>query len=124
MIVNPAAAGGRLGREWARLEARLERLGLACDVRFSEAPGHATEIAGELAASGARRVLAAGGDGTLTEVAEGLGKAGVDCELAVLPLGTGNDGARTLGLPTGTGERRILGSAPLLATNLWPPDGN
>jgi len=99
VIVNPAAAGGRLGREWASLEARLESLGLTCEVRFSEAPGHATEIAGELAASGARRVLAAGGDGTLTEVAEGLGKVGVNCELAVLPLGTGNDGARTLGLP-------------------------
>lgn len=43
-------------------------------------------------------MLVAGGDGTLCEAAEGLAACGSDCELAVFPMGTGNDAARTLGL--------------------------
>jgi diacylglycerol kinase (ATP) len=97
-IVNPAAAGGRLGREWPRLRHRLENTGHALDAVFTEAPGHATELASQAAANGAGRILVAGGDGTVCEAAEGLAAA-AGCELAILPLGTGNDAARTLGIP-------------------------
>ena len=97
-IVNPAAAGGRLGREWPLLQRRLEATGLSTDVVFTEAPGHATELATRAVEDGAGRVLVAGGDGTVCEAAEGLTRAG-DGELAILPLGTGNDAARTLGIP-------------------------
>lgn len=99
VIVNPAAAGGRLGREWPKLQRRLEELGLECTPIFTEAPAHATELAARVAAAGARRVLVAGGDGTVCEAAEGLAASGGRCELAILPLGTGNDGARTLEVP-------------------------
>jgi diacylglycerol kinase (ATP) len=98
-IVNPAAAGGRLGREWPRLQQRLEATGLCSEVVFTEAPGHATELASLAAANGAGRILVAGGDGTVCEAAEGLAASTHGCELAILPLGTGNDAARTLGLP-------------------------
>ncbi len=98
-IVNPAAAGGRLGREWPRLEQRLGITGLESDVVFTEAPGHASELAYRTVAAGAARVLVAGGDGTVCEAAEGLAASGGRCELAILPLGTGNDAARTLGIP-------------------------
>jgi diacylglycerol kinase (ATP) len=98
-IVNPAAAGGRLGREWPRLQQKLKATGLDSETVFTKAPGHASELAARAAADGVERVLVAGGDGTVCEAAEGL--AAVDsCELAVLPLGTGNDAARTLGIPT------------------------
>jgi YegS/Rv2252/BmrU family lipid kinase len=99
VIVNPAAAGGRLGREWPKIERRLEAIGLRCEVELTRAPGHATELAERAAAGGVDRLLVAGGDGTLCEAAEGLFRAGRG-ELAVLPLGTGNDAARTLGIPT------------------------
>lgn len=98
VIVNPAAAGGRLGREWPRLRARLAAAGLECETRLTEAPGHAAELAARAAAEGACRVLVAGGDGTLCEAAEGLAASGNSCELAIYPMGTGNDAARTLGL--------------------------
>lgn len=65
---------------------------------FTEAPGHATELAARAVAEGTRRVLVAGGDGTVCEAAEGIAQAGSG-ELAILPLGTGNDAARTLRLP-------------------------
>jgi len=99
VIVNPAAAGGRLGREWPKLERRLRDAGHELDVVFTEAPGHATVLAARAAASGLERLAVAGGDGTVCEAAEGLARNG--CELAILPLGTGNDAARTLGIPLG-----------------------
>jgi diacylglycerol kinase (ATP) len=98
VIVNPAAAGGRLGREWPRLEARLRDLGHVVDPVLTEAPGHAAELAADLLSDGCRRVVVAGGDGTVCEAAEGVHRAGSG-ELAILPLGTGNDAARTLGIP-------------------------
>ena len=98
IIVNPAAAGGRLGRQWPQTAQRLADAGLALPAVFTEAPGHATELAAAAVAEGIRRVAVAGGDGTVCEAAEGLHRAGGG-ELAILPLGTGNDAARTLGLP-------------------------
>ena len=97
-IVNPAANGGRLGRDWPQIEKRLGGAGLSAPVVFSEAPWHATELAANAVAEGVQRVIVAGGDGSVCEAAEGLYRAG-GAELAILPLGTGNDGARTLGVP-------------------------
>lgn len=98
IIVNPAADGGRLGREWPQIAEGLEACGLSAPVVFTEAPWHATELAANAVAEGVQRVVVAGGDGTVCEAAEGLYRAGGG-ELAILPLGTGNDGARTLGVP-------------------------
>ena len=98
IIINPAAAGGRLGRQWPETAQRLAGWGLDAPVVFTEAPGHATELAAAAVADGVARVVVAGGDGTVCEAAEGLFNAGGG-ELAILPLGTGNDAARTLGVP-------------------------
>lgn len=100
IIVNPAAAGGRVGRDWPQLEKRLSDWGLTAETVYTEAPGHATELALAAAGDGVERLVVAGGDGTLCEAVEGLHSAGRG-ELAILPLGTGNDAARTLGLPLG-----------------------
>ena len=102
LVVNPAAAGGKVGRHWPGLQRRLRAAGFDPPVVFTEAPGHATELAARAVRDGERLVVAAGGDGTICEVVQGLhdvsrGAAGV--ALGVLPLGTGNDAARTLGLP-------------------------
>jgi len=98
IIVNPAADGGRLGREWPQIAERLAVCGLSAPIVFTQAPWHATELAAKAVAEGVQRVVVAGGDGTVCEAAEGLHRAGGG-ELAILPLGTGNDGARTLGVP-------------------------
>jgi YegS/Rv2252/BmrU family lipid kinase len=98
IIVNPAADGGRLGREWPQIAARLEGCGLTAPVVFTDAPWHATELAAQAVTEGIKRIVVVGGDGTVCEAAEGLHRAGGG-ELAIIPLGTGNDGARTLGVP-------------------------
>jgi YegS/Rv2252/BmrU family lipid kinase len=100
VIVNPAAAGGRLGREWPRRSASLNH---DSRVVWTEAPGHATELARAAVRDGHRRIVAAGGDGTVCEAAEGMPRDG-DASLGILPLGTGNDIARTLGVPTDFAE--------------------
>ncbi len=98
IIVNPAAAGGRLGREWPKLWPRVKRLGLDVPSVMTEAPGHAADLAVRAVEEGVETIVAAGGDGTVCEIVEGLYRTGVG-RLAILPLGTGNDAARTLGIP-------------------------
>jgi YegS/Rv2252/BmrU family lipid kinase len=110
IIVNPAAGGGRSGREWPRLAEQVRALGLDAPVVFTRAPFHAAELAAEAVAAGAGTVVAVGGDGTACEVAEGLHRAGGGT-LGFLPRGTGNDLARTLGIPVepAAAVRTILG---------------
>lgn len=67
------------------------------DICATKAPEHATELAREAASAGVDLVLAAGGDGTLGEVANGLAKT--DVILAPLPVGTANSFARELKMP-------------------------
>jgi YegS/Rv2252/BmrU family lipid kinase len=98
LIVNPAAAGGSVGRQWPRLHRRLRAAAFDPPLVFTEAPGHATELAAEAVRKGETLVVAAGGDGTICEIVQGLQNAGGGT-LGILPLGTGNDAARTLGLP-------------------------
>lgn len=113
IIVNPAAAGGRLGRQWPRLGGRLRALGIDLPTVWTRAPGHASDLAAEAVAAGHAVVVAAGGDGTICEVLEGLQRAGRGT-LAILPLGTGNDAARALGLPLRfeAAARVLLDGAP------------
>jgi diacylglycerol kinase (ATP) len=97
-IVNPRAGSGAAGRRWPRVARMLEeRLG-PVTVRFTERAGHATALARELADAGCDMLIAAGGDGTLNEVVNGILMGSADPRLGVLPLASGGDFARTLGL--------------------------
>lgn len=70
----------------------------------SSAPGEAVRLAADAAAGGYELVIAAGGDGTVREVATGLHLGGGVPRLGIVPVGTGNDLAFSLGLPTGVEE--------------------
>jgi YegS/Rv2252/BmrU family lipid kinase len=100
-LVNPASANGATGRRWPELARRAAAAGLEGDALVSERPGHLVELVRDALARGATRLVVVGGDGTVHEVVDGIMRAGpgAGVELAVLPLGTGKDFARSLRIP-------------------------
>jgi diacylglycerol kinase (ATP) len=113
VIVNPRSGGGLSDRRWAALVAPLtDGLG-PFDTRFTERRGDGKRLAQEEAASGRALVVAFGGDGTISEVVDGLVAAGKETELGVIPRGTGGDFRRSVCLPEKIYEAaRHVQSAP------------
>jgi diacylglycerol kinase (ATP) len=97
-IVNPRAGRGRSTRFIAELAGRLARHGLGGEIRTTSSPGEATALARRAADTGATRIVAVGGDGTAHEVVNGV--AGSSAVFGLLPLGTGNDTALAMGIPS------------------------
>jgi YegS/Rv2252/BmrU family lipid kinase len=97
LIFNPAAGQRDMAGELHQVVVYLESHGWDVTLRRTFGPGDATTYAREAVANGYDMAIAAGGDGTLGQVATGL--AGSDCVLGVLPVGTGNVWAHMLGLP-------------------------
>ena len=127
-IVNRVAGGGRCAKAAPDSLDALERRGLALDIVFTERPKHATELARRAAGNGCRHFLSVGGDGTAAEVVNGLVAAGVgeECELAMLPLGTGNSFLRDFGItdPEAAAEAIVRGrSVPIDVLRLTHEDG-
>ncbi len=94
VILNPAA--GRGARSWRFYEAELAHRG--ADIRLTQKAGDARVLALGAIEEGADFLVAAGGDGTLGEVAGAILESKQPVRLGVLPIGTGNDFARTLGV--------------------------
>jgi len=116
IIFNPVAGAGRrrrLARALAWLRARDQRH----DVAETRAPGDAEALARDAARRGVGVVVAAGGDGTIAEVAGGL--AGSASRLGILPLGTANVLAWELGVPAAP-ERAAEILAAGRCAPLWP----
>ena len=97
-IVNPAAGTGFSLKTMQKLEAILSARGIEYRICKTEAPGHATRLAAELAADGeVTAVVSVGGDGTAGEVAAGL--SGTGKPMGIIPAGTGNDFIKSAGIP-------------------------
>jgi YegS/Rv2252/BmrU family lipid kinase len=99
-IINPGS-GRKVDRVTLlrrALDAHLSgRTDVECELRTTDGPGHAQALATEAAAAGLDAVVAAGGDGTVNEVASGLISS--NTALSVVPLGSGNGFARSLRIP-------------------------
>ncbi len=95
-IVNPVAGNGAASRVWDRLRSRVE-VARTWECATTEQLGHARELAQTAASHGYQRVIAIGGDGTISEAANGL--ACSETALGIIPAGTGNDISRNLGIP-------------------------
>lgn len=99
VIVNPASASGGTGETWPQIASDLRAQFGAFRVLFTKHRGDAATLAGDAARRGAKLIIACGGDGTVSEVANGILASGKDAELGILPSGTGGDFRRTLEIP-------------------------
>jgi len=100
VIFNPRAAHGRSANKLTAIRARFGSLGIDAKFMPTMHAGHATELVGATALSAFDGVVAAGGDGTVFEVLNGLYRHPKPerVPLGVLPIGTGNAFARELNL--------------------------
>lgn len=99
LVVNPCAGRGSGARLAPEVVRELRRLGVDAEMRLTARPRHAVELVAGALAGGAREVLVAGGDGTIFEAVNGMLAAGpTDAALGIVPIGTGNDFVKMLGL--------------------------
>lgn len=104
IIFNPTARGEKA----RRFRRHLDEIGSQATLKLTTAPGDARRLSAEAVTEGFETVVAAGGDGTVNEVLNGVGDVPGGWErarLGVLPLGTVNVFARELGLP-----RKVMGA--------------
>ncbi len=112
IIVNPISGSARRKRRVARFAAVLKSEGISTEVTPTRGPGDGEVRAREAIDNGVSIVVAAGGDGTVNDVATALVNAGgTSTSLAVLPLGTANLVARHLGISLRSPEAAARGLA-------------
>ncbi len=105
VVVNPAAAGGGVGRHWPKIARELTAAIGTFDSTLTSKPGEATALVRAAIAAGARSVIAVGGDGTINEAINGLCDGDRSPPGAVdfgfVMYGTGGDFRRSFDLPKG-----------------------
>ena len=111
IISNPVAGKGKGLKNLKTVESVFRVHNAEYYTHLSEGEKDASRIARTLTEQGAREIIALGGDGTLHEVLNGL-KDPADCNLGLIPSGTGNDFAEKAGLPLDAEKaaKLILGS--------------
>lgn len=101
LIINPNASKGK-GRKRAHdIRDLFKAKGRQCTVAYTNEPGHAERLAAKGMQYGYREIIAAGGDGTVNEVLNGIMKSGNASSVAmgIIPIGRGNDFAWAAGIP-------------------------
>jgi len=103
VIANPRSGRGKVGAHLVDIERILTEAGLSYRIVRTTHPGHATEAARDALDRGERYLVAAGGDGTVHEVLNGMidgdQPVAADAVLGVVAAGSGCDFARSFGLP-------------------------
>lgn len=113
LIVNPASAAGRTGRRFEAIAAAVRVAVGELEACFTRAVGDGATLARAAAVAGRPLVVAVGGDGTASEVIDGLVHGRHRGEFGFIPCGTGGDLRRTLDIPRDVdGAARALGAAP------------
>lgn len=99
LFLNPAAGRGRAGRSMPQVARLLDSVGLIHVLVKSESVGDLETKVFDAAMAGAKKILVAGGDGSIHEVVNGILRSGRPVELGVIPIGTGNDFAKACAIP-------------------------
>jgi len=104
VLVNPVSGNGVGKKKWPEVKSMLESQGIPFDFIISEHRGHIIDSTTEAIKNGYRQFISVGGDGTLNELVNALfGQKNIPTEeftVAVIPMGTGNDWVKTMGIRT------------------------
>ena len=112
VIFNPASGHGRGARRIPLYRGLLDKHLASYQWAATTAPGEEAQLADRAIAGGAKLVVAVGGDGTWSQVADRVVASGrADVSLGLLASGTGNDFARSLGLSYGDPEQAVAALA-------------
>ena len=124
-VVNGYAASRKAGSSWRRVKEVLDKKGIDFHATMTGKAGNASELTFDACMAGYRRILAVGGDGTAHDVLNGIAafvdwglETGRDISfsdftLGVIPLGSGNDWVKSLGI-----ERNIVKAAEVLSSGV------
>ncbi len=110
LVANPSSGRGRMARMLPQIRSVLAALGIDTQIEVSRDADDLRRHVRSAREAGDERVIVCGGDGTLHLAAQEL--AGGDTALGIVPAGTGDDNARTLGIPRGD----VAGATRLAAT--------
>lgn len=114
LIINPAAGRGHIARATPHVRAAFQAHGFDT-VHQTTKSGDEETLAAQAIRSGAEIIVAVGGDGTCSRVANAIISSQSRCALAVVPGGTGNDFAKTLGVagltPAAVAELVVTGNS-------------
>jgi diacylglycerol kinase (ATP) len=115
IILNPYAGRWKGLQKRGEIEAAMKSVGVDFELVMTESPNHGTDLAYTAAKNGFSPIISAGGDGSFSEVMNGIVLAAQEAQasptpMGLLPLGTANDLMVNLGLPTD-----ILGAAKVIA---------
>src|SRR5574339_1102123 len=105
VILNPYSNRWNAQKRWPEAESALRAAGVAFDLAVSEKKGQVVDLAEQAVLEGCSPIIAAGGDGSIGDAANGLIRAARSLDrplppLGIMPLGSANDLAYALGLPT------------------------
>ncbi|MFQ5677747.1 MAG: diacylglycerol/lipid kinase family protein, partial [bacterium] len=103
LVINPVAGQAKAKKDWSGLRRRLEASLGEFSWEFTEQENHATALTQNALRAGYETIVAVGGDGTISEVVNGFYENGKpinkNAKLGIVPMGTGGDLVRTLGIP-------------------------
>jgi YegS/Rv2252/BmrU family lipid kinase len=109
VIHNPYSNRWNSKARWPQAESALKAAGVDFEVAVSERKGQVVELAEQAARAGFSPIIAAGGDGTISEVVQGMAHAAKSDSaplgpFGIMPLGSANDLVFNIGLPTDLNE--------------------
>jgi len=124
VLLNPYSNRWNAQKRWHKVEAALKSAGVDFDLSVSEHPDHLLDLAAESVKQGFSTIVVAGGDGSIGKVINGVArhwnvKEKFPVRLGVIPLGSANDFAFALGLPSDLNEAaRVIANGKTKSVDL------
>ena len=104
LIVNPTSGNGKSKKNWRKISDELKKQNIIFSFAFTEYSKHEEILVENAIKKGFTKIISVGGDGTLHHVVNGIMKQKLvetnSIQLAVIPIGTGNDWVKTYNIGT------------------------